>query len=213
MNITVLGATGAVGSRVVHEALDRGHRVRALVRHPARAAALPHGAEAVVADALDPVALRAALHGQDRAISALRPPPGREPELVDLTRAVLDAGAAAGVPLVLVGGAATLRLPEDPDHTVLTAPGLLPPAVRPIAEACAAQRAVVLGRSDAVWSHLCPPAELAPGPRTGHYRLGADTLLVDATGRSRISMEDLAVALVDEAESGAHTGRSFTVAW
>jgi putative NADH-flavin reductase len=85
--------------------------------------------------------------------------------------------------------------------------------VRPIAEACAAQRAAVLGRTDASWSHLCPPPELGPGRRTGHYRLGSDTLILDAGGRSRISMEDLAVALVDEAETGAHTGRSFTVAW
>lgn len=152
----------------------------------------------------------AAMANHDAAISAVRPPAGQEATLVSLTRSLLDAAVGAGVHLVIVGGAASLRLPGEP-HTVLSKPGFLPPAVRPIAEACDAQREAVLARSDTSWSHVCPPANLAPGARTGRYRLGADTLVVGPDGTSQITMEDLAVALVDEAETRAHRGRSFTV--
>ena len=63
------------------------------------------------------------------------------------------------------------------------------------------------------WAYLSPPAQLAPGGRTGNYRLGADELLLDAEGNSTISMEDLAVALVDEAERPMHHRTRFTVAY
>ena len=213
MKIAILGGTGAVGSCVVLEALHRGHDVLAVVRCPSRAGRLPGPVQVRVADALDTAALAAVLRDQDVAISALRPSQGREPELVTMTRSVLDAGAAADVRLVLVGGAATLRFSDDPDNTVLSKPGFLPEAVRPIAAACAAQRALVLERGAGAWTHLCPPPELAPGVRAGRYRVGGDVLLHGADGRSRISMEDFAVALVDEAETGALLGRSAAVAW
>ena len=152
-----------------------------------------------------------ALAGHDVAISALRPPAGQEGSLVELTRSLMDAGHAAGVHLVLVGGAATLRFPDGSGETVLSRAGFLPEAVVPIARACAAQREAVLNHGFRGFSHVCPPALLAPGVRTGRYRRGSETLVVDAEGASRISMEDFAVALVDEAESRAHEGRSFTV--
>jgi putative NADH-flavin reductase len=211
--ILVFGATGAVGRRVVAEARSRGHDVTAAIRHPDRAEALPAGIRTVVAEICEPAAVRRALRGQDIAVSALRPPEGREPELVAYTRTLLQAGRETGVPLVIVGGAASLRLPDDPAWTVLTRPGFLPDAVRPIAEACHAQRQLVLSRTDVLWSHLCPPASLQPGRRHGRYRTGSDMLVTGEDGRSEISMEDFAVAILDEAESRAHAGRSFTVGW
>ena len=63
------------------------------------------------------------------------------------------------------------------------------------------------------WAFLSPPALLQPGARTGRYRLGGDELLLDGSGHSAISAEDLAVALVDEAEEPAHRRRRFTVAY
>jgi putative NADH-flavin reductase len=44
-----------------------------------------------------------------------------------------------------------------------------------------------------------------PGERTGQYRTGDDGLLVTSDGRSYISMEDFAVASVDELECPAHS--------
>ena len=89
----------------------------------------------------------------------------------------------------------------------------LPSTVRPIAQACQAQRDAVLSTGGEGWSHICPPASLEPGRRTGRYRLGTDTLVMGEDGRSAISVEDFAIAIVDEAESRAHAGRSFTVGW
>ncbi|MEP3071805.1 NAD(P)H-binding protein [Maricaulis sp.] len=211
--IAVFGAAGSVGRCVVSEALDRGHEVTGVVRNPQRAAGLPDLAVPAFAEASDGAAIRAVLRDQDVAVMALRPPAGREAELVGYTRTLLDTAVETGVPVVIVGGAASLRFPDQPAWTVLTRPGFLPDAVRPIAQACHAQRDAVLSTGGEGWSHICPPASLEPGRRTGRYRLGTDMLVTGEDGRSAISVEDFAIAIVDEAESRAHAGRSFTVGW
>ncbi|MGR7001911.1 hypothetical protein ACU686_34235 [Yinghuangia aomiensis] len=60
---------------------------------------------------------------------------------------------------------------------------------------------------------MSPAAILEPGARTGVFRLGADELVVDADGVSAISMEDLAVALLDEAEHPKHHRTRFTLGY
>ena len=213
MKLILFGAAGDVGRRILDEALSRGHEVTAVLRRPGQAGTLPRGAAAVIADAGRPGAAAALIPGHDLAISALRPPAGQEAHLVPLTRAVLEGAAGAGIRALIVGGAATLKLGDDSAHTVLSAPGFLPPAVVPIAEACAAQHDMIRTEARGDWACLCPPAMLQPGERTGRYRSGSDTLVTGADGQSRISMEDFAVALIDEAEAPRHTGTRFTVGW
>ncbi len=58
--------------------------------------------------------------------------------------------------------------------------------------------------------YLSPTAVLEPGERTGRYRRGTETLLLGADGKSRISAEDLAVAVLDELRTPA-TDRHLTV--
>lgn len=212
MKIVVLGARGDVGSRVVAEAVARGHDVTAIVRNAEQAGKVPAQATAQIGDALDTDLLSDLMAGHDVAVSALRPPDGRENVLVSLTRSVLDASARSGVRVVVVGGAASLKLAGGDDTTVLTSPGFLPASVVPIARACQAQYQLCAAETHAQWSYLCPPAMLLPGRRSGRYRLGSDTLLTDANGESRISMEDFAVALIDEAETAQHGMARFTVA-
>lgn len=211
LRIAVFGAAGQVGRRIVAEAARRAHRVTAVTRAQPDPGALPLGVTGIrrdVASADDLVAIAA---DHDLVISALRPPDGQEPQLLDLTAAVVNAARTAGTRFLVVGGAAPLRLPDDPEHTVLTAPGFLPDAYRPIATACQQQHDWILDRLDGIGAYLCPPADLAPGTRTGAYRVDDDTLIVDQRGESRISIEDFAVAILDEAERPAHTGRRFTV--
>ncbi|TQV83625.1 NAD(P)-dependent oxidoreductase [Denitrobaculum tricleocarpae] len=222
MKIIVFGARGDVGSRVVTEALARGHKVTAVVRSEAQVDALPPLVTACVSDISNPdpsrpdrsgnTKLADVIAGHDLVISAVRPPDGQEDLLVALTRAVLGAAAEAGVRVLLVGGAASLMLPDHSGYTVLTAPDFLPEAVVPIARACQAQYEVCLTEAQADWSYLSPPAMLTPGARTGRYRLGSDVLLCDAQGKAAISMEDFAVALLDEAETPRHKRVRFTVA-
>ncbi|WP_328317233.1 NAD(P)-dependent oxidoreductase [Streptomyces sp. NBC_00388] len=212
MHITVFGAAGSVGSRVVAEALSRGHEVTAAVRDPARAAALPPAVRVRTGDAGDPDDVAALSEGQDLVISAVRPPAGRESELAVTTAAVLEGVARAGVRVLVVSGAGSLTVPGAGGATVAEGADF-PPDWRPIARACDAQLAVCRADTAADWACLSPAALLRPGTRTGRYRLGADELVVGADGSSSLSLEDLAVVLLDEAEKPRHRQVRFTAGY
>jgi hypothetical protein len=49
--------------------------------------------------------------------------------------------------------------------------------------------------------------------RTGRFRIGGDQPVMDANGRSHISIEDAAVALIDEAELPRFVQRRFTIGY
>lgn len=213
MKITVFGATGQVGSCTVAEALSRGHEVTAVIRDPARSDGLPAGVTAQQGDAASTDDVAELSAGQDLVISATRPAPGRERELVRMARALLDGVGRTGVRLLLVGGAGSLIVPDTDGTMAVDDPRFVPAAWRDIAQACVEQYEVCRGETRADWTYLSPPALLTPGHRTGRYRLGSDTLLVDGECRSAISMEDFAVALLDEAEQPRHRRQRFTVAY
>lgn len=215
MNIVLLGATGKVGGPILAELLDRGHRVTAVVRHPSRlppeSAALTH----LAGDVFDRALLEIVLPGADAVVCAvaLRDPAQRERTPVQMLRAVGAAAAAAGVRLVTMGGAGSLRTAAGVD--LVDAPGF-PEAAR----------AESLGFRDVLhelceqapdglsWTMLCPPVSIeVDGRRTGEYRTADDTMLTDERGASRISSADLAVALVDELEHAKHLGQRFTVGY
>ncbi|MGW5265014.1 NAD(P)-dependent oxidoreductase [Microbispora sp. NPDC004025] len=214
MRITVFGATGNVGRRVVAEAVSRGHEVTAVARTAVRLAGLPGGVDGGVrvrtGDATDMDDVVASIAGQDLAITATCPAPGAEGELVAVATTLLAACAKTGVRLLLVGGAGSLTV--EGGGPLMDRPGY-PSFLLPIASACVAQLAACRADTTADWAYLSPADVLVPGARTGRYRVGADELVVDADGESRISMEDLAVALLDEAERPRHHRTRFTVAY
>ncbi|WP_299488338.1 NAD(P)H-binding protein [Acaryochloris sp. IP29b_bin.137] len=213
MRITIFGAAGNVGSRVVAEALSRGHEVTAVVRNPARFTELPTAAIATAASAASVEDVAALSANQDVVISATRPSPGRESELVSTAKTLLAGLRRTGTRLLLVGGAASLNVPEQEGTTVIDDPKFLPAAWRDIGQACIDQLEVCRTETKVDWAYLSPPALLQPGKRTGNYRLGTDDLLIDSQGESTITMEDLAVALLDEAECPHHHRTRFTVAY
>ncbi|MFE0046591.1 NAD(P)-dependent oxidoreductase [Streptomyces albireticuli] len=212
MRITVFGAAGNVGSRVVTEALTRRHEVTAVVRDKARFPELPAAAHARTGDASDPRDVARLAVGQDLVITATRPAPGSEYGLVKATEGLLAGLAGTGVRLLVVGGAGSLILPGTGGTTVADGPDF-PPSWLPIALACNDQLAACRTADDVDWTYLSPAALLEPGTRTGRYRLGTDELIVDAKGESAVSMEDLAVALLDEAENPRHRRTRFTVGY
>jgi putative NADH-flavin reductase len=213
MKITVFGAAGEVGSRIVSEALVRDHEVRAVVRNPAQFDKLPRGVEACSGNAEDFDDVVRLSSGQDLIISAVRPPAGYEGKLVGMTQTILNGAARVGVRVLILGGAASLKIPDQGNATVLTAPNFLPDDIVNIASACFAQHALCEADRDADWAYLSPPAMLIPGRRAGQYRLGTDELVVDDNGVSHITMEDLAVVLLDEAEHPEHRRVRFTAAY
>jgi putative NADH-flavin reductase len=145
-------------------------------------------------------------------ISATRPAPGSEKDLVAAARSLLAGLARTNVRLLLVGGAATLTVPGAGGRTVIDDPSF-PTAWQDIALACKAQLEACRADANADWTYLSPAALLEPGERRGSYRLGLDELVVDGEGTSSISMEDFAVALLDEAEQPTHRRVRFTVGY
>jgi putative NADH-flavin reductase len=63
------------------------------------------------------------------------------------------------------------------------------------------------------WTVLCPSTMVVPGERTGKYRLDFDDLIVMADGTSKISVEDYALAFINEIENPQYTGHRFTVGY
>ncbi len=212
MNILIFGASGDVGSRTLNEALSRGHSVTAAVRRENQIQTLPQEVKPILCDIAGDIDLTPHMAGIDVIISAVRPAEGSEKLLAPLTQKILDAAQKSGTRLITVGGAARLKLPGK-ETTVLSEPNFLPPSVVPIATACQEQSLLFEKNTTANWSYICPPALLQPGERTGSYRLGSDTLVVDAQGNSQISMEDFAVAIIDEAEIAQHIQQFFTAAY
>ncbi|MGQ7246393.1 NAD(P)-dependent oxidoreductase [Halomonas sp. V046] len=214
MKMIIFGATGDVGRAVTAEALQRNVNVTAVSRQATDDARLPNAIARrnldVLATSAEQIAELLAEH--DVAISALRPPAGQESDLVALTQRIMQAARLARTRMLITGGAALLKLADNSGHSVLTAPGFLPDQVRPIAEACAAQDALLDDFEDCAWTCLRPPAMLTQGDRTGEYTLGSDTLVTDANGASQISYADFAVAMLD-LTGALDAPRRVTAAW
>jgi uncharacterized protein len=205
-SIVIIGATGFVGSKILDEALSRGHRVTAVMRNPDK---LPKHARLTVhkADILKDD-LAAIVAGHDAVISAYNP---SLPEGDQGVRAIIDAVKKAHVQrLLVVGGAGTLEV--APGTRLLDTPEF-PAQWKPGALAAAAYLEALRAERDLQWTYLSPAERLGPGERTNKFRLGGDRLLRDAQGVSRISLEDYAVAMIDELERPKHTRRRFTVAY
>ena len=198
MRITVLGASGMAGTAVVNEALSRGHEVTAVSRRRRHLA----GARltSCLLDVADVESVAGLLKDSDAAVVALRPPAGHESDLAQLTTAVLDAAFRNRTPLLIIGGAAPLNAPGNPRTLAIDDPTIVPPAWRDVARASLDQFRACQAHSYKAWVYLSPPAIFGPGKVTGSYRRGTTTLLRDAHGESRISPEDLALAVVDELE-------------
>ena len=213
MKVALLGATGFVGSALLKEALDRGHIVTAIVRHPEKLEKR-QGLTAKAGNVYDSTSLATLIQGNDAIISAFNPG-WKNPNLYDDqvrgTASIIAAIKKAGMKRVLwVGGAGGLevkpgvRLVDSPD---------LPSWVRPGSLATIDALDRLRNEPELEWSYLSPSAEMKPGQRTGKFRLGNDQLLVDATGKSEISVQDYAVAMIDELERPAHVRRRFTVGY
>ena len=216
MKIALIGATGFVGTPVLAELLQRDHQVTALVRNPAKLAPQP-GVSTVVADAFDAEAVAAAVRGHDAVVSAFNPG-WNEPDLYDKFlrgSAAIERGVeASGVKrLLVVGGAGSLFVapgvqlvdtPQFADHV----PANIVPGARAARDALTALR----GNAVLDWTFLSPPAMLAPGERTGAYRVGGEELPMAGDQPAGISVADLAVAIADEIEQPRHLRARFTVA-
>ncbi|KQX14636.1 epimerase [Streptomyces sp. Root431] len=235
MRIGVIGATGTIGSRVVAEALARGHDIRAFGRDTTGAAAAEtrENITWTSLDVLDPEGIAAVLPGLDVLISAFQPGNAARDLADTIERSIADAGVYATAArallkalethprtrLIVIGGAGSLESEpgvvladaEERLHETLDSVGL----PRAYAAAVRGHRDAlnVLRTSNRRWTYFSPAEDIAPGERTGRFRIGEDQPVRDAEGRSRVSAEDAAVALVDEAELPRFVQRRFTIGY
>jgi uncharacterized protein len=207
VKIAIIGATGFIGKAIFSEALARGHEVMVIARNTG--ALTPQaGVTIVEGNVVDTAALAGMLKGKDVVISAFNP--GKD-QTGKGAQSIIDAAKQSGVPrLLVVGGAGSLeiapgkRVVDQPDFPAEWKEGAL-------------RTADVLDQlrkePQLDWTFLSPAAVIAPGVRIGRFRLGKDQLLTDKDGESRISVEDYAVAMLDEAENHKHPRQRFTVAY
>jgi putative NADH-flavin reductase len=213
MKIAVIGATGFVGSAILQEALQRGHEVTAIVRHTEKVKPhpklRPHKADVQKGDEVT-----RSVAGHDVVISAFNPG-WTNPNMYDLqvrgTRAIIDGVKKAGVKrLLFVGGAGSLEVMPGVQSVDLPE---FPAEYKQGALATREALNLLRNEPSLEWSFLSPSANLFPGQRTGKFRLGTDQLLADTQGKSRISVEDYATAMIDEVEKPKHIRRRFTVGY
>jgi len=232
VRVALIGASGFVGARVLDEALLRKHPVTAIVRHPERLTQRP-GLQARKIDVFQFDRMVEGLRGHDVLISAYNPGhdlsvnPHLYKEVVEGTVSIIRATKAARVPhLIYIGGAGSLH--AGPDLRVVDDPGFpsrysihVPSALQVFATQKTMSIDIPLsGRTAALlfehdhtfsWSFISPPLFMEPGVRSGRYALGSDQFPWDGDRPAGISIEDLAVAVLDECESPRHIHQHFTV--
>jgi uncharacterized protein len=215
MNLTIIGASGFVGSAVLAEAMERGHRVTAIVRNPERLAARPN-LNIVRGDVLDVAATTNQLRGHDAVISAFHSGVKGEAEVVcraevEGYQAIIAATKAAGVAhLLIVGGAGSLEI--APGVQLVDTPQF-PSTVKPKALAARAVLQLIRQEQELEWSYLSPSPILKPGDKTGRFRIGGDQVLMTGEGPTSITVGDLAVAILEEVEQPRHIRKRFTAGY
>ena len=213
--VLLIGATGFVGSAILNELLNRGHKVTAVVRDPAKLEGKA-GVTAVKEDVANVDAIAALARGKDAVISAYNPG-WTNPDIATLITEnyprILNAAKQSGVErLLIVGGAGTLFC--APGLRVVDS-GAIPEeimgGVRPLGDF---YLNTLMNENDIDWVFFSPAGAFDEnGQRTGEFRLGKDDLVVDAEGNSHISVQDYAMAMVDELEQENHHKERFTIGY
>ncbi len=214
MNIVVFAASGNIGRRILREALGRGHVVTAVVRNPAKLTIYDAHLMVEKGDVLkeEDVVLFAA--GNDVAVSAYGPglgDPADYPLFSRVTLSLIKGTKDAGVSrFINVGGAGSLFI--SPGVQLVDSPEF-PEELRAYASAQRETLRLFENEKELEWTFFCPAILTEPGLRTAKFRLGKDEPVFDSSGESRISMEDYAVALVDEIEHPHFVRKRFTIGY
>lgn len=213
--VTIIGASGFVGSAILKEALSRGYQVNAIVRNPEKITVKSPNLKIVKADIMDEKKLVDLFCGEESVISAYNPGwanPNIYNETLKGYPAILRAAKSAGVKrLLMVGGAGTLFV--APNLRVVDSgaiPDEIMDGVKSLGEF---YLNTLMNEKEIDWVFFSPAGHIAPGERTGKYRMGKDDLIVDEKGASAISVEDYAKAMMDELEEPEHHQERFTIGY
>lgn len=216
MKLVLFGANGSAGSCIAQEALNRGHQVSAIVRDASRFTIRHEHLTVVVGNVCDVASVAEIVKGHDAVISAAGPgaaianDPNQAPMVVQAAHALIEGLKQTGVRrLIVVGGAGSLEV--APGVQLVDTPNF-PEQYRP-ASLAHREALKIFQQSDLDWTFFSPAAEFESGERRGVFQIGGDQLLMDAEGRSRISVQDFAIALLDEVENPQFLRRQMTAAY
>jgi len=213
--VLLIGASGFVGSAILQEALNRGYEVTAVVRNAGKITLKNPNLKVIEADVSDRTKVDELSKGFEHVISAYNPGwtnPNIYEETLKVYPAILDGVKNAGVKrLLIVGGAGTLFV--APGLRVVDSgaiPKQIMPGVKSLGEF---YLNILMNEKEIDWVFFSPAGNIAPGKRTGIFRLGKDDLIVDTDGNSNISVEDYAVAMINELENPKHHQERFTIGY
>jgi putative NADH-flavin reductase len=214
MKVAIIGATGFVGTALTQEALRRGHSVTGIARHPEKNTVQDPHLTVVTGDILDHRSVAALVKDHDAVLSAYNAGWGNPrlyEDFIQGSEAIQEGTRDAGVRrLLVVGGAGSLeiapgiQLVDTPQFPAEWKTGAL--AARDYLTALRKER-------ELEWTFLSPPIHLVPGERKGSYRTAKDNPVFNEAGESTISVQDLAVALLDALDEGLHIRERFTVGY
>lgn len=214
-SVVLIGASGFVGNAILNELLSRGHKVTAVVRNPKKINVTNSKLEIVKTDVSDTNVMIEICKGKEAIISAYNPG-WANPDIYEETLRnyplILEAAKRSGAKrLLCVGGAGTLFC--APGLRVVDS-GAIPDAIMDGVKSLGEFYLNTLMNEKTIdWIFFSPAGTLESGKRTGKFRLGKDDLIVDENGISHISVEDYAVAMVDELENPKHHYERFTIGY
>jgi uncharacterized protein len=217
MKVALIGASGFVGSAILKEALERGHQVTAIVRHPDKILLQNDRLTVRQADVLDVEQLSQVLKGHEAVINAYNAGwtnPNLYEDFLKGSSAIQQSVKKSGVKrFITIGGAGSLYV--APGLQLVDTPQF-PAEWKPGALAARDFLTELLPEKELEWTFVSPAIEMhqgTSGERRGHYRTNLDNPVFDENGRSVSSVEDLALAIVDELEHPQHIRQRFTAAY
>lgn len=213
LNIVIYGGSGNVGSRIVKEAAARGHHVTVVDKNP-KPDAVPQGVKIVAGDVFDKQDVLKNIAGADVLVSSIVVRPAPTPDFaLSVVKSEVEAlraqTGAKKTRLMIVGGGSSLY-GADGKRIIERFGGRQDGEVKSSVDAVDWLKAEV---KDVQWSFMSPNGSFSPGQRTGKYRFGTDKVLVDANGKSAISYEDYAAAMLDEIEKPQYINKHFTAGY
>ncbi len=211
--IVLIGASGFIGSAILNEALDRGHEVKAVVRHPEKITRVHKNLTVKQGDVSFIDTVIEVCKGADAVISAYNPGwknPDIAKETTEVYRIILEGVRKSRVKrLLIVGGAGSLFI--SPGKRLMeTFPETYLPAVKALANVYLID---LMAEKKIDWVFFSPAGTIEPGQRTEKFRMGKDDLILNEKGESKISVQDYAVAMINELEKPAHHRERFTIGY
>ncbi len=216
MKIALIGASGFVGTAVLNELIERGHTITAIVRNPEKVKenALVTSIKVNVRDEDD---LANAVKGHNAVINSFSPGISSTNIYDDYLNgniAIQNGVKKSGVKrLLVIGGAGSLFI--APGLQLVDSPEF-PADWKAGASSARDYLNIIKNENELDWTFLSPSIEMYNGNggvRLGTYRTGLDTPVYDESGKSFISVEDLAIAIVDELENPQFIRKRFTVGY